>query len=556
MFLLVVIWSALAQAEALENSLGWDLTKNETKVEESDGSYSMRQDYYTLTPPDRKNPITVDARTASLLLAGHRSPEEVYKGATGAAAATEKAEGDDNVYSAANNRIVVSEPVADPLAPKAAAARERHAEAEPQQSGLPSFAPSLPTSNAAKYAASNSSGASSAASSAAAPKPEGAAAAAPGNIIPSRPVSDGPSETDKNFSSAMNGAQAESLGLTAKDKDGKALEAMKPKGEGGIAGNNRPQGFGFDEGKESGKVSGKAKEAEEYFPCEGGEKTFDTPGAYRIDLPKGCSLVYVTAWGAGGGSGAGGSVGGAGGFLMGNGEVDGKKFDLVVAVGAPGANGASGKPGLGGFPGGGAGGDSGGAGGGGGGGFSGLFKVYKVNRINSMAPEMALAVAPGGGGGGGGGAYANVFRGSNRGGAGTPGIFSKAGAASGNGEEGKAMLGGNGGDGTNVDGPKCVPNGFVNNCNNNSPFHQQQVQRYSTAGGGGGGGGFVGGGGGGAGSNASDGGDGGKGGSGLSRLKSANVEPGSGTRAGFYYSPERGNAGNAGQHGKVTVRYY
>jgi len=572
---------SLAFAEPLENYLGWDLTKNTTEstpIINEDGSYtvSSRGDYYTLTPPDRRNPITVDAITASRLRAGQTDPERVYSGGGSVPVASQMASGGDALVPVGTfaplDDLKTTAPLIEggilayPVAPPRQEGTTRSSSGNGGSIG--SFGSTgVANSNVAKYAAASSAiptngfeGVSESAKELAAAQ-AAAAGSVGGGLSLERPNPIAPTEADKNFGNDVSKAQAEALGFKAPtDKDGKPIGALKPVDDfgGTVGGNRQMAGFGFNGNKE-------AKGGKEVYSapavCTGGSKVFDKPGAHRLSIPRGCTNLTIYAWGAGGGKGHRGGSGGGAAFSLGRTDFDGSQFDVVVVVGAAGASGDASKPGLGGFPGGGAGGASSIGPGGGGGGFSGVFKVHKSNRENIFVKENAILVAAGGGGGGGYSTMQTAFRGTSNSVGGNGGAGStKAGANTGNGEEGESLLGGNGGDGNTVTSADCersVLYGFgkTNNCVQRTNgfggvyYSANRTVTSRNGGGGGGGGGFIGGGGGGSG------GSGGGGGSCLAAPLVPILAVGKGTKPGYEYFPDRGRAGEAGQHGKVKVEF-
>lgn len=583
-FFISIFLASSAFAEPLENFLGWDLTKNTTESSPTvneDGSYtvSSRGDYYTLTPPDRRAPVSVDAITASRLRAGQADPERVYSGGAASPAAAQASGGGDGPVPAGTfaplDDLKTTAPMTEggilayPVAPPR---QESQASSSSGSSGLGGGVSSggSTTSNAAKYAAASSAipdngydGVKESAKELAAA--QAAAAAAVGGVgMPLvRPNPVAATETDKNFSNDVNKAQAEALGFkTPTDKDGKPVGALKPVDEfgGTVGGNKQMAGFGFNGNKEG-------KNGKEVYSapavCTGGSKVFDKPGAHRLSIPRGCTNLTISAWGAGGGKGHSGGSGGGAAFSMGRSDFDGSQFDVIVVVGAAGESGNASKPGLGGFPGGGTGGGSSIGPGGGGGGYSGVFKVHKNNRENIFVKENAILIAAGGGGGGGYGTTQTVYRGNNRnsaGGNGGVGNTNEAAGNSGNGQEGASLLGGHGGDGNTETSIDCDENKSYQfgikrqNCGQNTYgagyyYNNRYETTYRRGGGGGGGGGFIGGGGGGTG------GSGGGGGSCLAAPLVPILAAGKGTKPGYEHFPDRGRAGEAGQHGKVKVEF-
>jgi hypothetical protein len=564
---------------------GWSLTKIPQEQEDPDGTYTFRPDFYSLKPPGDRPAVTVDSRTAASLRNGQLQPDEAYNRRTKTAEAGEGSEDEEFVYSAANSGIVQAEVVSSTLPSDQRPAGEvvslpRETEPAPIASppgfaGAGATSPRPPLSSPPVSNGSFSSSASSAASRAPASQPAPpqfpeAQPAAVGRALPERPGVPEKTEADLNFSSAVSAAAAANVRVGAGGSEA-SDQVAKPTDGGsgfGLAANSTAQGFGFSgSGRQPGSQTGTRFEQPQYHPsastsegggsappppCSAETKVFDKPDHIRLDLPPGCNLVYVTAWGAGGGMGGSGGAsvsghyfgsgqGAGGAFVNTTGKVDARKYDLVIVVGAAGASASGTRGGLGGFPGGGTGGDSSNAPGGGGGGFSGVFLIEKSNKTKNLDPEKALAVAAGGGGG------------SGRGGNGQPGNIAGAGSRSGNGEDGRSLLGGHGGAGFVY--PGCERSKGNCTIGGGDDGYQIVPEDYDSAGGGGGGGGLIGGGGGGgagSGGNA----NGGGGGSSVAKLDNTITEAGSGIKAGFFHYPERGNAGNAGQHGKVILQYY
>jgi hypothetical protein len=104
-----------AWAEELEQFPGWKINKIEQAAAE-DGSYSTGPEYYGLTPPDDRPPISIDARTAKLLKAGEAQPEEVYGRSAPKTAKAEAKSGDEQyVYGSGNNGFVQADTIASTL---------------------------------------------------------------------------------------------------------------------------------------------------------------------------------------------------------------------------------------------------------------------------------------------------------------------------------------------------------------------------------------------------------------------------------------------------------
>jgi hypothetical protein len=124
------------------------------------------------------------------------------------------------------------------------------------------------------------------------------------------------------------------------------------------------------------------------------ETTFASAGTSTFTVAPGCTRLFVSAWGAGGGIGAcGGTPSPAGGGYVQTVLDVTPGETLAIVVGGAGGDGAAGVGGAGGTPGGGGRGGATSCGGGGGGGFSGVFR-------GDVLQSNALAIAGGGGGSG------------------------------------------------------------------------------------------------------------------------------------------------------------
>lgn len=594
--LFLLCLSGLAHAEELENFPGWSISKIPQEAAE-DGSYQMRPDFFSLTPPDGKPAVSIDARTASALRSGQSNPLDVYAKKTSPAA---EGEGEQYVYGASSNGYVQSgagESSASSGSASASATGQvesgvvsapttsyqsssapgafASASAPMKSSAGAALPPAAATSSSRAPASSIAAQANDiAASVAAAQTPASQVASA--NAAPVKPGAVEKTEADRNFSSAVSGAAAKGVSVSSgKSAESDEVAKVSDGGTGfGVAANSTAQGMGFKKTKDSKRSTASGSESadadrpadkaydkpEEVPPCEGLEKTFSTPGQYKLKVPRGCTLLTAAAWGGGGGSGEHTSGGGAA-FANGAGKFDGKKYDVIVVVGAAGGDASGSKAGLGGYPGGGAGGSSSNAPGGGGGGYSGVFLVEKSGG-DSINAGKALVIAGGGGGGSGG---SNGHRWNSEGARGKNGDAggTQAGGPKGNGEDGSSLKGGDGGNG--YDYPNCSRSqqSSVDSCTiveDNGGEHgggsQRQVPRdYLSVGGGGGGAGMKGGGGG-SGAAAQGQASGGGGGSSMSKMENTIVEGGNGVNVGFHHYPDRGDAGSPGRHGKVIFSYY
>lgn len=75
--LFTLLSAATAFAQALPDYPGWRLDQT-TPVESVDPNNLEYKDYFTLTPPGTRPPITVDGTTAARLLEGQLNPETIY----------------------------------------------------------------------------------------------------------------------------------------------------------------------------------------------------------------------------------------------------------------------------------------------------------------------------------------------------------------------------------------------------------------------------------------------------------------------------------------------
>lgn len=599
-FLFLALWAAPLWAEELANHPGWTLTL--IRAESDDGSYDERQ-FFTLRPPDGRPAVTVDYGTASRLKKGGMEAEAAYTAAGGGAERTAEAasrnssQDGEYVYDSSNRGFVQADPL---LSTAPSDERPELAAEHPVHPVHPEHPihPVYPEGTAfGSTMAGHSSGAFSAApfnSPAPHPAPPSRAPAAATTIpdlpappppaplagdvppppaphsIPPPPVSAAPP-----VGVAAGAGKDYELYLGGDPAQRKPAAAPAP-GVSGLVANNRAQGFGIKPPENSGtgtqgsQRSGTTKEIEEIVPpCTPGRKVYTSATLERINLPRGCHVVMITAWGAGGGAGYSppsteeygwyqqqNGPGGAGAFVSASGDVDARKYDLVVVVGAAGESARQGKAGKGGFPGGGDGGSSSMAPGGGGGGFTGVFLVEKEMGGKLMRHANALMIAAGGGGGagrgpGGGGAGIDVAEGAR--GAKT----ASAGNAKGNASSGAALNGGNGGVGLAY--PHCsrITRNGVNYCvvYEGEGGYTEIPEDQGSAGGGGGGGGYYGGAGGAgavSGANSEPGG----GGSSYGSIQMLLTSAAKGTTPGFNLHPERGGAGSPGRPGRLEIEWY
>ncbi len=537
--LAVLLAAPLAWAEELASAPGWSLTKIEQQKEEGDYSYGDGRVYFALKPPDQRPAVTIDARTADRLRAGEVAAEIAYGGTSNKAAGSQD-QGEEFVYGNKNNGIVMPDPITSTLTtadgrkdpPVAAAEEPKRSSASTSESSLSGLGSG--ESSFKSYAGSSQpppSAQKNNASGASAPPPSAGAEAA---------------------TAAAGGTPIRNPAEQAQAEQARPVDANVGLFSGGVTANNAAAGFGVSKAEKSEEGSEKdfvvwpngdpnSDNANKPSCPQTTRRVLDKPGLTRIEGRKGCPILKVYVWGAGGGYGGanqeGSQVGGRGGpaaYVFTQGTVDVSKFDVIVLVGAEGRNAVGPKGGSdSAFGGGGAGGNSEtGAAGGGGGGFSGVFLVDRSKYGPTDLPidaDKAIAIAAGGGGGSGSGS-----RGGEGGvlkGGGANGATDKApGPGIGNGGSGVFMLGGQGG---NAMG--------------------------DAAGGGGAGGGYFGGGGG-SGSDATlSGGDSGSGGGGSSFyrfLDNFQAQPGSGSKPGGADHSERGKAGEPGYPGKVILEFY
>lgn len=435
-----------AWAEELEHFPGWKINKIE-QAEQEDGSISTGPEYYGLTPPDERPPVSVDARTARALKAGEAQPEEVYGRLAAKSGKSEgQAAGETYEYSAGNNGFVQADTIASTLpgyVPEPAVARA------PLKRGGQSFGAGDTGSfggSGASMAGGYGGGSDYSSGSYGASAGSSGSAGYPGSSSYTGGGSEGGmSNALKSAAAAASpaAAQAEAkakasqIGSAAKDQGTLASNGLNVKsgfdaiGSGGTGTTGGTGGTGGKNGRTLASDDDDAPPP----PCNKGRFVYDKPTHVRVKLPIGCGLIHISAWGGGGGSGlqtyrSGGRDGtdtvrevpGSGAsFMSTSWEIDARKYDLIVVVGDPGGKAqqktATVKDPSGdhagatktvttfaGGEGGGPDGKDGGSGGGGGGGFSGVFLAPKSDSSNSLNKNRAMAVANGGGGGGSGGA--------------------------------------------------------------------------------------------------------------------------------------------------------
>ena len=501
MKLMVLIGLALLPLASLANGLesypGWSLTKIQAETEE--GVYDQRV-FFSLKPPDARPAITIDGSTAARIRNGGANPESVYGSrAQSESGGSTSQEGEEHVYSEANAQIVVAEgPSERPQV------KEEDGEAKEEQAQQ-AKSDSAPSSFSSMPFTSSGFGSSEKVNSAprptAAPKPatvatntanqespvaNGEASESP--ALRTLPVRPGLPEPKRDL------AQAE--GEEKGEKEEENSDPMKS----AIKTNSAPTGFGFKSKEQREKEEAEAKLPPP--PCQPGEKVLDKADRIRVAIPKSCSNIFVTIWGAGGGNGYSGTretggdnsrtvtvkggSGGGGAFVNGWGTFDGSKDDLVIVVGEAGENGSA--------P---------------------TRRVIKDDRFpfrNNDDENVRYEMV--GGNDAGGGGLSGVYL-VNKGGQGTSTSPDKA-----------LVVAGGGGGGKNYNGTGGSP----------GEGHQGKT-----------GGEFAGG---------RGGLQGGAGGSSFAKLGQGNIEGGNGSRPGFYYYPERNKAGDPGRDGKVILKYY
>lgn len=498
MKLLVLICLAFLPLASLADSLdsypGWTLTKIQTEAEE--GTYDQRV-FFSLKPPDGRPAVTIDGSTAARIRNGGATPDAIYGSraeATGDGSSA-PSEGEEFVYSASNSQIVVAEGPSEqaPAQEAPVESKQERTDSSPMAFGsLPPASKGMESSGQSDDSGKYTSAPRSApmATSVANEQSKVAGGEAAANPAPrTLPVRPGLPEPKRELAEAKTGEEKE-------DADDDESDPMKS----AIKTNSAPTGFGFKSKEQREKEAAEAKLPP--APCQPGEKVFDKAERIRVNIPKTCTNVFVTVWGAGGGNGYNGTresggdnsrtvtvrggSGGGGAFVNGYGTFDAAKYDLVVVVGEGGVNGnaptrreirderfpyrnndrdniryeyVGGNDAE-------------------GGGLSGVYLVSKGGQGTSTSPDKALVVAGGGGGG------------KN---------YNGTGGAPGEGHQGKT-----GGE-------------------------------YA-----GGQGGLR----------------GGSGGASFAKLGQGSIEGGNGSRAGFYYYPDRNKAGDPGRDGKVILKYF
>lgn len=420
-------------AEELEHFPGWKINKIEP-ADREDGSIESGPEYYGLTPPDKRPPVTIDARTARALKAGQAQPEEVYgRLAPKSAKADTQAGTDSYEYSAGNNGFVQADTIASTL--PGYVVEPGGASASPKRGG-----DSFGAGATASYGGSGASVAGESGSSVgyAAGNAGGSYGVGAGEGGMSYALKDAAAAASPAAAQAEAREKIERMRAGAKDQGDLASNGLNVKSgfDALGAGSKKGPGRGKDGNKDGNKdentrtlASGGVEEAPPP-PCPQGRFVYESATYVRLKLPEGCGMILIRAWGAGGGSGFqswGGSSeaenayetpGGGASFMSTSWQIDARKYDLIVVVGEPGGSAkkktvtvkddtteggtrtvTTFEGGEGGFPEG-----KGGSTGGGGGGFSGVFLVPKNDGSKTLSQSRAMAVANGGSGGGGGGA--------------------------------------------------------------------------------------------------------------------------------------------------------
>lgn len=507
LFLFIALLSPLAMADEIQGHPGWFL------------NVSDEAEAFSLQPGDGRAPVAIDMASAEKIKNGEIDPAVLYRSAS----QSTKKQNEDQVYGAGGTTITQVDAVLSTAPMEYQTAGNSSVSSSENQD----HAIEQPTANSGSSLPSitgfNGTGSTSSASRLPASSPS-PAPRRPGAFPPAKspelasalPASDAPSTNAAEIANSS----ASSVAVNAESST--PILAMST--------GNEAKGFGFS-GTSSGTSDSDPK-SPNYKPpgynppCPQGERTFEAAGTFKIPVGRGCSFVFITAWGAGGKSttymqsyGRDGDQtrqvrvnGGGGSFVSGSGAFDGTKFDLYVVVG-----------GSGGAHGGGKGGAGSAYDGADGGGYSGVFLASKAG--GSTNTEMPLVVA-GGGGGAGGGANGEGFRGGyEKGGGNSLGASQSAGGVgSSGGDSGAKYRGGDGADGS-------------------------ENTSSASMGGGGGGGGFFGGAGGRFGG-------GGGGGSSYSKLQGFFTEPGNKGIGANEYFPDRNHAGDADRPGKVVVKWY
>jgi hypothetical protein len=496
-FFLLAVLPIAASSSGLESYPGWSLQKIQNEGE--DGTYDQRV-FYSLTPPDGRPAITIDGRSASRLQAGQTSPEDLY-GRRANAKTEDAEEGDEFVYSSSNSKVVVAEGPSE----QAKVAEEKPAEKEEAKSSTPLAAAfsSSSTFNAqpvAQGASSGSSAPSSGSTTSSGSSTSGASAnessASAENTAPVAPrvlpVRPGLPEPKRDIAQADKSDQSDS---EDDDSEVGGVKASNIKTTGGATG----LGFKSKEEKEQ-----EQKEASlPPPPCKAGEKVIDKAAVVRVAIPKGCNNIFVTVWGAGGGRGYSGTR-----------ETGGGDNARTVEV-------------------------RGGSGGGG------AF-VNGYGSIDSLKYDVVLVVGEGG----------------NDGVAPTRRVVQDGRSNFGTRDDRDVeyeYVGGSNSTGGGLSGLYII--GKSNQSKSTPPDMALVV-----AGGGGGGGNYNGGGGangeghkgqaGGEHPGGNGGNQGGRGGSSFAKLGQGNIEGGNGSKAGFYYYPDRNKAGDPGTDGKIIFKYF
>lgn len=462
LFLLVL--SISAYGEELRRFPGWKISKIE-KAQSADGSYKMGPDYYGLTPPDSRPAVTIEARVARQLKAGQVRPEDVYGQAGGKK--QDKAAKAEDVYKPGGGYVHADEigstlpgydPKGDQSGISGRASREGNGPAGSVSgyggTGSGGAADGNPYGTSYTGYASGSPSDSGVITTGPSAGYSGGPGTSSGDGVIGSAASASASAGANGGSYGDNGGHAATTTAAATGGKGNAVSGTNPFGSGLAVANGGLVGYGFKSGSKDGARSGSSGGGEGDGvgggsladrplvrtnvppPCQRGRYVYSEPTYLRLKLPRGCNLIHISAWGAGGGSGSqtrqmgqGAPTtvevpGGGGSFMSTSWQIDADKYDLVVVVGATGkkvvrtvtqeqapGGGDSGTTtkvtysgGAAGFPGA----KNGSGTGGGGGGYSGVFLVSKTSASKEMKPDWAMAIGNGGAGGAGGGAGGSV----------------------------------------------------------------------------------------------------------------------------------------------------
>lgn len=338
---------APANAESLESYPGWTMEKIQPPA---DGTMTARPDYYGLTPPDKRPPISIDGRTAQGLRAGQLSPENVYKGA----AAKPEAEPEEFVYGAQNNGWVKADTVKFTTSFPDAESESGERDSSGGSSSFPS-----PSS----VAQSNSFPASAASSNMAANTPSylpptnsSGSSSAPGLPVAAAPTALSDAQLQKATDEARGQAaiyqEYARNAATSVNAGGSRIDDGMTFGE--VAAYRNPAQTSTVTNTNTTTVtstgtSTSTQTAALTETCVGAKRSFTGSGVLRV--PAGCQTLTITMWGGGGGSGlrmitvtnvrdeqgdayrSSRTTGYGGDFASAAGTFDARSYDLYIVVG-------------------------------------------------------------------------------------------------------------------------------------------------------------------------------------------------------------------------------